>query len=299
MQKKQKNIGQPQVKGPDWFIIGFFIIAHTLAAIGLTMPTRGGMIAFAILYPITALGITLGYHRYFTHRSFKSPRWLSYIFAVMGTMALQGSLIEWIAHHRMHHAGSDTNRDPHNARRGFWYSHLMWMFVVMPEFDDQRNMRRYTRDIIADPFLFWLCKPWVMIGMQVLIGIICWRLGGIEAMMWGVWVRIVALYHATWAVNSAAHIWGYRNYDVGDLATNNWFVALITMGEGWHNNHHAFSESARHGQKWWELDVTWLLIRTLKALGLATEIKLAPGLSPPSLAVSPSVAVPDIAAAGK
>jgi stearoyl-CoA desaturase (delta-9 desaturase) len=123
-----------------------------------------------------------------------------------------------------------------------------------------------------------------MIGIQVLTGALLWMFFGVEAMMWGIWVRVVAAYHATWLVNSAAHMYGYRNYNVDDLATNNWFVALVAMGEGWHNNHHAYGESARHGHKWWEFDVTWQLIKALKGLGLASDIKLAPPLLKPQVA---------------
>jgi stearoyl-CoA desaturase (delta-9 desaturase) len=265
----------PQVENYDWPVITFLALAHMLGAVALGMPTKAGVIAFGVLYFITALGITLGFHRYFTHRSFQAPRWVGRILAIMGTLALQGSILEWVAHHRMHHAGSDTHRDPHNARRGFWYSHIGWLGLIIPEFDSEKALKRFGRDIVSDPFLVWLSKPATFIGIQVALGIALWIVGGFEAMMWGIWLRLVAVYHATWLVNSAAHLWGYKNYPVGDLATNNWWVAILALGEGWHNNHHAFGESAKHGHKWWEFDITWGVIRIMRGLGLATDIRLA------------------------
>lgn len=260
----------------DWNIILFLSVAHSLALVGLFHFSWKAFAAFAILYVVSGLGITFGFHRLFTHRSFKVPKWIEYIAAFAGTLALQGSLLKWVAHHRMHHAFSDRDRDPHNASRGFWFSHLFWTCYNDASRDDLAIQRKFARDIAADPVLMFMSKDSFLIAAQITIAALLWYLFGWEVMLWGVWVRLVALYHATWFVNSAAHIWGYRNYDVDDRATNCWWVGLITFGEGWHNNHHAHSNVAPAGHRWWEIDTTWMLIRALGWIGLARDIKLPP-----------------------
>lgn len=257
----------------DWPILSFFLSFHLLAIYGLTMPTTGGMIAFGIMYAATVLGITIGFHRLFTHHGFKCKKWLRRLLAVMGTLALQGNIREWVAHHRLHHNASDTIKDPHNAARGFWYSHCLWMLKVSPVFDDIKRQNRLTKDVLSDPFCRFLCKPVVFVGMQVLLGIFFWISFGFEAMLWGIFVRLVAVYHVTWFVNSACHKWGYKNYQVNDLATNCWWVAILSFGEGWHNNHHAHDQLARHGHRWWEFDLSWQVIKLLRLLGLVWDVK--------------------------
>ncbi len=263
---------------PDKFIIRFMIIAHVLALAALPFASVPNFIAAGILYFVTAcLGITLGYHRLLTHRSFQVPKWLERFFAVCGVTALQGSPLEWVGHHRMHHAHSDKDGDPHNASRGFWFSHIGWLFEVRPEVDDDKLLRRYARDISSDPFYRFLEKPAVQIGWQVFLGMVLLAIGGWSMMFWGIWVRLIAVYHGTWFVNSAAHMWGYKNYpDVDDLATNNWWVALLTFGEGWHNNHHKYGNVAKAGHRWWEIDVTYWIIAAMGAVGLATKIRPVP-----------------------
>ena len=260
---------------PDYITITLMLIFHGLAIAALPMISTGGLIAFAILYSLTVLGITMGYHRYFTHHSFKTTRWVSYPLAVFGTLALQGGLRDWVAHHRLHHAGSDTDGDPHNAARGFWYSHLLWMFGTEPRFDAEEVRARLARDVDADPFLRFLSRPVVFISLQVILGILLWAAFGLEVMMWGIWVRLIAVYHVTWLVNSAAHLWGYQNFRTGDLSTNCWWVGLLAFGEGWHNNHHGIAESARHGLRWWEFDITWQVIRLGRLTGLIHGVKEA------------------------
>ena len=251
------------------------IIFHALAFIGLFMPTTGGVIAFVIFYAITVLGITVGFHRYFTHQSFKANIWVRRALAVAGSLALQGNIREWVAHHRMHHAGSDTSKDPHDASQGFWFSHILWLFKIVPEFDDVKIQNKFARDIINDPFLNWLCRPIVFIGMQVVLGIILWAAFSFEVMMWGIWVRLIAVYHVTWFVNSVCHTFGYKNFPIGDRSVNNWWVGLLAFGEGWHNNHHALPDSARQGLRWWEFDISWHFIKSLEKLNLVWDIKEA------------------------
>ena len=273
----------------DWTTIILMTIFHVLAAYALTMFTMSALISFLVMYAVSVLGITMGFHRLHCHRSFKAPVWLGRILAFMGTLALQGSIKEWVALHRMHHIGSDTPDDPHDASRGFMHSHLYWMFVKDTKFDDLKLQNRFSRDIISDPFLRFISEPIVMIGLQVVLGLLLWTLFGVEAMMWGIWLRLVAVYHVTWLVNSASHMFGYRNFILkDDRATNCWWVGLLAFGEGWHNNHHAVADSARHGLKWWEFDITWQFIKIFRVLGVVTDVKVAQ-LPKPDITSEPEV----------
>ncbi|MES2744046.1 MAG: fatty acid desaturase [Bdellovibrionota bacterium] len=263
----------------DWGIISFLSLVHILAITAFFFTSWNAFFAFLALYVVSGMGITFGFHRLFTHRSFKVPKWIEYIAALAGTFALQGSVLKWVAHHRMHHAFSDHDKDPHNSTRGFWYSHIFWTCYNDPSRDDPKVLKKFARDIAADPVLLFMSSDAFLIGSQIVLGSLLWIFGGFEVMMWGVWVRLAALYHATWFVNSAAHLWGYRTYDVNDSATNNWWVGLLTFGEGWHNNHHAYSDVAPAGHRWWEVDTTWMLIKTLSFFGLATHIKLPPPIN--------------------
>lgn len=215
------------------------------------------------------LGITLGWHRLIAHRSFKTPKWLEYFFVFCGSLACQHGPIEWIGLHRHHHTHSDQPSDHHNSRRGFWWSHMGWIFHEVPAEED---VPRLTQDIANDPvYLFF---EYFFFPLQIALAALLYWLGGWPFVVWGIFVRLVAVYHCTWFVNSATHKFGYRTYDAGDDSTNCWWVALVTYGEGWHNNHHAFQYSARHGLQWWEIDVTWMIINTLQKLRLATGVKL-------------------------
>jgi stearoyl-CoA desaturase (delta-9 desaturase) len=260
---------------PDWPTILSLGAFHLIALLGIFFVSWPAFYVFLALYFLTASGITLGFHRYFTHRSFKTYKWIEYVFAIMGTLALQGSIAMWVAHHRIHHAHSDTDGDPHDANRGFWYSHILWLFFYDAKFDDPKVIKAFSKDIHRDPFLALLCRPAVFIGMQVALGIVLWATLGFEVMIWGIFVRLVAVYHATWFVNSATHKWGYKNYQLDkDLATNVWWVGVLALGEGWHNNHHAHPKLAKHGHKWWEFDITYVSIWLLRKLGLAWDVQL-------------------------
>lgn len=262
---------------PHWIygIMVWMVVAHLLAFTSLFFFTWPAFFVFvAIFYMTGCLGITLGFHRLLTHRSFKAPRWLERTLATFGTLALQGSVVEWVAHHRMHHAETDSENDPHNATRGFWFSHFGWMMIYTPKFDHPTKLRKFSRDIQADPYMLWLSKPWVLIGLQVCLGLILLALGGPAFALWGVFFRVVFLYHTTWFVNSAAHIWGYRNFETKDLSTNCWWVGLLAFGEGWHNNHHAEPEAVHVSRRWWEFDLTWQVIKLLKLAGWAHDLRL-------------------------
>ena len=257
--------------------LGFFIFLH-VGALCAFFPFAFSWSAVAlmvILHWMTAsLGICLGYHRYLTHRSLELPKWLAYTFVLIGTLAVENGPIKWVGQHRMHHAGSDTDRDPHSAKKGFWWSHLNWMLNTHPEFDDKEYINKYTKDLQDDKFYLFLDKYFV--SVQVAFGLILFAIGGIPWVVWGIFVRIVLVYQSTWLVNSAAHMFGYKNFELeNDLSTNCWWVGIAAYGEGWHNNHHAFPQSARHGLRPMEIDATWIFICMLRKLGLATNIKIA------------------------
>jgi len=235
----------------------------------------GAFRVFIALQALTALGITLCYHRLLTHRSFRIPKWLEYTLTVCGSLALQGGPIKWVATHRVHHAFSDRPQDPHSPNRGFWWAHILWLFAYDDVLDHPERFKRYAPELARDPVHVWLERTMAL--QQVLLGALLYALGGWSWVVWGVFVRTVFVWHGTWLVNSAAHIWGYRTYKTGENSTNNWWVALISYGEGWHNNHHAYPYSAAHGLRWWEFDITYLCIRMLSWVGLAKDIRLPRG----------------------
>ncbi|MFQ5672617.1 MAG: acyl-CoA desaturase [Nitrospinales bacterium] len=262
--------------------IAFFIFLHAGALLAL-FPfafSWGAVALFFFLHWLTAsVGICFAFHRYLTHRSFELPRWLAYFTVFCGTLACENGPIKWVGQHRMHHGGSDTEKDPHSARKGFWWAHLGWMLHVHPQFDDKAHIDNFSKDLTTDPFYQFLDKHFIAI--QVVFGLFLLALGGVPFVVWGVFLRLVMVYHTTWFVNSAAHWFGYKNFQISevDKSTNCWWVGLIAYGEGWHNNHHAFPKSARHGLRPWEIDLTWMLICTFKKLGLLKNIRVAQLLS--------------------
>ncbi len=222
-----------------------------------------------------ALGINLCYHRLLTHRSFKTPKWFEYLLTAMGCLAWQGGPIQWVGTHRLHHRHSDDDLDPHSPKHGFTWAHMLWCMHKEPQ---GRCAADAARDLQRDPVLAWLNRyfwmvQFVLVGLLFLAG--HWLAdSGVSWVLWGVCVRTVIVYHATWFVNSASHTWGYRNYDTDDHSTNLWWVALLGFGEGWHNNHHAYQRSAAHGLRWFEFDATYWTIRLLACIGLARDIVL-------------------------
>lgn len=224
------------------------------------------------LYAVTGLlGITLSFHRNLSHKSFKLPKWLEYSFAYCGVQALQGNPTDWVSTHRYHHQFCDSERDPHTPMRGFWHSHINWLFdhnSVTEKCGKPNNVG----DLEKQPFYRFISKTYIL--HPVALGALLYALGGFPFLVWGMGVRIVWVYHITWLVNSACHVWGNQAWNTGDLSRNNWWVGLLAFGEGWHNNHHAFEYSARHGLEWWQIDMTWYVVRFLQALGLATDVKL-------------------------
>lgn len=258
---------------PNWSVIIYIGMIHLVALLAFFPGNFSwGAVGVAfLLYCITELGITVGYHRLITHRSFQVPKWLEYFFAFCGTLACQAGPIDWVGLHRIHHKHSDKTQDPHDSNRGFWWSHLTWMFYDIPANED---IPRYTKDIANDRVYQFLQKYFIPI--QVVLGLLlCWW-GGMPFVIWGIFFRLVFVFHCTWLVNSATHKFGYQTHESNDHSKNCWWVALLTFGEGWHNNHHAFQYSARHGLQWWEIDISWMIIRFLEIIGLAKDVKLAP-----------------------
>ena len=226
-----------------------------------------------------SLGVTIGYHRLLSHRALRVPRWLERAFATCGALSCQHGPIDWVGLHRHHHKFSDTDPDHHNSHRGFWWSHLGWMLETVPA---QGAVPRLTGDLAQDPYYRWLNR-WFLLLQLPLAALLFWigsscGAGGWALVLWGIPLRLVLVYHCTWLVNSATHRWGYVLHDSGDGSRNNPWVAALTFGEGWHNTHHAYPHSARHGWGWREPDLTWLHIQLLQRLGLATAVRLPAAL---------------------
>lgn len=226
-----------------------------------------------LLWMTTGLGISMGYHRLHTHRSYKVPLWLEYFFAVCGALTLEGGPIFWVATHRLHHQKSDQPGDPHSPRDGAWWAHIGWLLVGETKHNNTRQMAKYAPDLAKHRFYRWL-NDYHWLPTLVLAALL-YAAGGLRMVLWGVCLRVVLGLHATWLVNSATHIWGSRRFATRDDSRNNWWVALITFGEGWHNNHHAHPSSARHGLAWYEFDVSWIQIQLLRRLGIARSIQAA------------------------
>jgi fatty-acid desaturase len=258
----------------NWVTSIALILFHLGAVAALFMFSWKAFIITAVLYWMAiGFGIGMGYHRLHTHRSYKVPKFIEYFFAVCGTLTLEGGPIFWVATHRVHHQNSDHAGDPHSPHDGGFWAHMGWIVFGERKHNDTKLMSRYAPDLASDPFYLWL-NTYHYVPL-VALGLILLAAGGIPLMLWGVCVRVVVGLHATWLVNSATHMWGNRRFATRDDSRNSWWVALLTFGEGWHNNHHAHPTSARHGLAWYELDITWLQIRALQLIGIARSVKVA------------------------
>ncbi|MEX2262749.1 MAG: fatty acid desaturase [Bryobacteraceae bacterium] len=267
-------INIPSRRRLNWLTIVVLALFHIGAVAALFLFSwRDFWIAVFLYWMATGLGISMGYHRLHTHRSYKTPRALEYFFAVCGTLTLEGGPIFWVATHRIHHQKSDQPGDPHSPRDGGWWAHAGWILFGEANHSNTARMSKYAPDLAKQPFYIWLNNyHWLPI---VGLGLLLLAVGGLPLMLWGICLRVVAGLHATWLVNSATHMWGSRRFATRDDSRNNWWVALITFGEGWHNNHHAHPTSARHGLAWYELDHSWILISVLKFFGLAKSVQVA------------------------
>ena len=240
----------------------------------------------AVMYLASGFGITLGYHRLFTHRSFETSRPIKLLLGVMGSMAVEGSLVRWCATHRMHHQHSDDHADPHSPHtegsgvrgvlKGIWHAHVGWIFDA-----DSLDLRKYTQDLCKDSTVVWVSKTfpvWVLLGLALPAAVgglitMSWY-GALLGFLWGGLARIFLVHHATWSVNSVCHLWGSRQYRSHDESRNNPIVGVLALGEGWHNNHHAFPTSARHGLSWWQVDISYMVLKALELVGLVWKVKV-------------------------
>ena len=258
---------------PNWSIITVLVVLHAGALAALFMFSWRAFLVAALLHCVAVgLGISMGYHRLHTHRSYRLPRALEYFLAFCGTLSLEGGPIFWVATHRIHHQFSDKPGDPHSPRDGAWWSHIGWLLVGESKHSDTKLMAKYAPDLAKDPFYATLNSyHWIPI---ILVSLALFAIGGWPLLLWGTCARLVFGLHATWAVNSATHMWGHRRFQTRDDSTNLWWVALLTFGEGWHNNHHAHPTSARHGLAWYEFDASWVLISVLKFFGIARAVRV-------------------------
>ena len=256
----------------------------------------GAIFTAFILYVVAgSLGIGMAYHRLLTHRGYKTHQWMEYFLTVCGTLALEGGPIFWVATHRIHHQKSDREGDPHTPREGTWWAHMGWILTGDGLYHDALVLSRYAPDLCRDRFHVWLSN-WHWLS-NVIVGVALLAFGGIPYVLWGIFFRTTFGLHCTWLVNSATHIWGSRRFATRDDSTNNWWVALLSFGEGWHNNHHAHPTSARHGLSWYEVDVNWIGISTLRLLGLAWDVKVAKVKQPVPYEENDRMALPDEAVA--
>lgn len=266
-------------RGVSWGIFGWIVLLHLGVLAAPFTFTWQGLVALVVLHWFTGgIGICLGYHRLLTHGSFRTYAPIRHFLALVGGLSGEGSALEWVANHRKHHAFSDDEGDPHSPHDGGWWSHIIWFFWHKPAPMRQAYLQRWTPDLLKDPMMEKIAYLFIpsIFGLGfflILIGVLLegWGLA-VSLVVWGIFVRMVFVMHSTWFVNSASHIWGYRNYVTKDNSRNLWWVAAVSYGEGWHNNHHAYPSMANHGHRWWELDMTFWVIRGLERLGLAWDV---------------------------
>lgn len=262
------------IEKPNWLTIVVFSLFHVGAIAALfQFSWQNFWAAFLVYWVSISWGIGMGYHRLLTHRGYQAPLWFERFLAVCGAMSLEGGPIFWVATHRIHHQKSDKPGDPHSPRDGAWWAHLIWMCVGEPKHSDTTGLSKYAPDLARDKFMVWL-NDWHWLPLAS-VGVLSWVVGGFSMVLWTVCLRVCLGLHATWLVNSATHMWGEQRFKTGDDSRNNWWVALLTFGEGWHNNHHAHPVSARHGLAWYELDMTYIQLWLLEKVGVIRELKVA------------------------
>ena len=255
-----------------WGTGTFLVVSHVAAVAALFFWSWTALVCAVVLYWIAgSLGIGMGFHRLLTHRGYHVPRFVEYFLVTCGTLALEGGPIQWVTTHRIHHAHTDKQGDPHTPRDGGWWAHVGWILRGTAQDHNQATLERYAPDLIKHRYYVWLDNYYYVPQLILLIALLA--LGGWGVMLWGIFLRVTVGLHATWLVNSATHLWGRRRFVTQEDSRNSWWVALLTFGEGWHNNHHAFPTSARHGLRWYEIDVNWWGIKALQLLGLARAIK--------------------------
>ena len=257
----------------DWWRAVPFFAVHVIAVAGMfIVPPTWNLVLLAVgLYFFRMWGIIVGYHRYFSHRSFKTSRWFQFVLALVGLSAAQKGPLWWAAHHRHHHRHSDQDPDLHSPTlRGFFWSHVGW--ILCSKYADTEHHK--IRDFLDYPELRWIDKHYILVPVAMGAGL--WAVAGFEAFMWGGMISTVALWHGTFTINSLAHVFGKRRYATKDTSRNNFLLSLITLGEGWHNNHHYYPGSARQGFFWWEIDPGWYSLKALEAVGIVWDVRGVP-----------------------
>jgi stearoyl-CoA desaturase (delta-9 desaturase) len=256
----------------SWALKVPFIGVHVAALLGAFV-VGWSWAAFAWLagsYAVRMFAITAGYHRYFAHRTYKTSRAFQLVLALLGITAIQQGPLWWAGHHRHHHKYSDLPEDTHSPNRGFMWSHLGWIFAVRDRGTDLERVK----DLARYPELRFLDRHDMLLAVAT--GVITFLVGGGTALVWGFFVSVVVSWHITFCINSVAHVWGRRRYATGDDSRNNGLLAVLTLGEGWHNNHHHYQRSARQGFYWWEIDVSWYVLRALAALRIVWDVEGVP-----------------------
>ena len=255
----------------QWVTVTTVSIFHILAVWALFTFSWQNLIAAAATWWIAgSWGIGMGYHRLLTHGGFKTPKWMEYFLTFCGTLGLQSGAITWVTTHRIHHAFTETENDPHSPRGGTIWSHIGWILQGTAQNQSEATMKRYAPDLMKDKVhVFMSNYYWVT---PIIAAVTLFAIGGWSMVLWGIFLRQVIGWHSTWLVNSATHLWGTRRFETHDDSRNNGLIAALTFGEGWHNNHHANPRSAKHGLTWYEFDVNWLQIKALEKIGLAKKV---------------------------
>jgi len=269
--KRDRTFTQPIV----WLTTSFMVAFHigAIAAV-FFFSWKALLLALVLWWVAGSPGIGMGYHRLLTHRGYKTPKWIEYSLTVCGTLALEGGPIFWVATHRLHHQNTDTEGDPHSPHDGGFWSHMGWILTGQTMRNNAKDLLPYVPELRKDRFHTWISR-WHWVPITVL-GAALFVVGGWRFVLWGIFFRTVLGLHSTWLVNSATHMWGRQRFLTHDDSRNSLWVALLTFGEGWHNNHHAYPQSARHGAKWYEVDLNWYGIFLLRLVGLARDVKLIP-----------------------
>jgi fatty-acid desaturase len=276
----------------NWTYAITIVLVHVLGLLAFVpyLFSWTAFVVFVVCIHIFGQGITIGYHRLLTHRSFKCPKWVERVFAILGICSMEDTPARWVTVHRMHHVHSDEIPDPHSPRVTFWWSHMGWLMFINRQTYSVASLEKFSKDLLRDPFYLRLetnpFKQFVYIAGQVpaffLLGFGASFLFSSELpaavqlgwsmVQWGVIMRVIAVWHITWSVNSLSHMFGYANYATGEDSRNNWLVALLSVGEGWHNNHHEDPSAASVQHRWWELDLSYYEIKFLELLGLASDV---------------------------
>lgn len=262
---------QSSSKVINWPTIFFVVLFHVGAAAALfTFSWQNLTAAFITWWVAGSWGVGLAYHRLLTHRGFKAPKWLEYFMTACATLAVQSGPIAWVTTHRIHHAFTEQDKDPHSPRHGTYWAHIGWIFRGTAQSHSEATIQRYSPDLAKDRVHRFLDKYYYV--TTIVVAAALFAIGGWTMVLWGIFLRTVMGWHFTWLVNSATHLWGSRRFETRDDSRNNGIIAAVTFGEGWHNNHHAFPRSARHGLTWREFDVNWVQIRLLEKLGLVSNV---------------------------